>query len=120
MRILMAVPASVVLEVIKRFSSGGQMAFRARCSRMLAEQRIRGILMPRHGVERRLETIFTVAARAILFWKLPLVRIRRMAVRAQRMGHGFFEIAVFVAPVAIHFGVRTVKRKLGAVVVEAG
>ena len=119
-RILMTIRTSFVLHAIERVPSSGQMAFGAKYRRVLAEQRIGRVLVPRHGVERGLEIVFPVAARAILFWKLPFVRIGRVAVRAKHMGHRLFEVAVLMAPVAFHFGVRAVKRELRAAVVERG
>lgn len=119
-RILMAVRTRFVLHAVERVPSSGQMAFGAEYRRVLAEQRVGRVLVPRRGIERGLETVLPVAAGAILFWKLPFVRIGRVAVRAQRVGHGFFEVAVLMAPVAVHFGVRAVKWEMRAAVVEGG
>ena len=76
--------------------------------------------MRRHRVERRLVGVFIVTAGTILSGKLPFVWIRRVAIRAQSMRHGFFEITGLVAFRAFHFCVPAVQGEIREVMVKTG
>ena len=87
---------------------------------MFSQQRICGLLVLRHGIERRFETVFIVTTRAILAGELALVRIRRVTAGAADVGYGLFEVAVLVATETAHLGVCAVEWKLCTAVVEGG
>jgi hypothetical protein len=75
MGVPMAIQTGAVFHAVECVTPGGQMTLGARHCGVFSEQRIRGLLVPGHGVERWFPAVFRMAICAILLRKLFFVRI---------------------------------------------
>ena len=120
-----AVLALPVREAIQRYFLRDSVTLFAYNALVLADQLVVDLLMQGHGKRRGLESFFIVAGTALTFvWtraKLSVVRIVGLvAVEAQSVRNGLFEIRGLVALRAGRILVLAEQRELGAGMVEAG
>lgn len=95
--VLVAIGALREFNFVERRPACGDMTPLALHRRVLPLQRVRAHRVFFHGEDRRFEAFYSVAARALAaigtLYKLAVMRIRLMAIRAPRMRHRFFEIS---------------------------